>query len=41
MMTHMGYLPDIGRWLFWAVIGIIIIGIVWLAWVVKKWGRLR
>ena len=41
MTTHMGYLPDIARWLLWGVIVCGVVGLVWLFWIVKKWGRLR
>lgn len=32
MTTHMGYLPDIGRWLVWGAIGVVVIGCGWLIW---------
>ena len=36
-MTHMGYLPDIGRWLFWGAVSAIVIVLVWVFFVVARW----
>ena len=38
MTTHIGYLPDIGRWLFYGVVGVIvIILILGLIWICQAW----
>lgn len=37
-MTHMGYLPDIGRWLLWGAVGIAVIVLaLGLVWIVQAW----
>lgn len=37
MITHMGYLPDIGRWLLWAGGGLVLVILVWVFVVVARW----
>lgn len=37
MMTHMGYLPDIGRWLVWGAVGVVVLVLVGVVLINLRW----